>query len=64
MRLGRAGKFRERQFDWRETKMDDYSRYDGRGGPGFIHLNRRQPLAPTLGHAAALGCEPGGGGFP
>jgi hypothetical protein len=64
MRLGKAGNFRERQFGGRETKMDDYSRYDGWSWAGFIHLNRRQPLAPTLGHAAALGCEPGGGGFP
>ena len=61
MRLRKAGKFRERQFNGREIIMDDYGWYDGRGGPGIIHLHRRQFIAATLGHAAALRCVPGDG---
>lgn len=64
MRLRNAGKFPERQFKGRETIMDDNSRYDGRGRPGIIRLHRRQFIAATLGHAAALRGEPGGSVLP
>jgi len=54
MRVRNADKLRERQFNGGETIMGGVRRYDGGSGPRIIRLRRRQFIAATYRHEAAL----------